>query len=49
MKEQNFIETPRLTERFEHAFVYALHRHAHQLRKGGSLPYRSHLQPFSFA
>jgi len=34
---------PLLTERFEQAFVYAAQLHARQLRKGGSVPYISHL------
>jgi (p)ppGpp synthase/HD superfamily hydrolase len=43
MKNQNFIEIPLLTQRFEQAFGYAFHLHAHQLRKGGTVPYMSHL------
>jgi (p)ppGpp synthase/HD superfamily hydrolase len=41
--QKNFIETPLLTQRFEQAFEYAFQLHAHQLRKGGSIPYFSHL------
>ncbi|MGG6285615.1 HD domain-containing protein [Leptolyngbya sp. AN03gr2] len=43
MSDQNLIETPLLTERFEQAFEYTFHLHARQLRKGGSIPYISHL------
>ena len=43
MNHKNEIEIPLLTQRFEQAFGYAFHLHAHQLRKGGSVPYISHL------
>lgn len=33
----------KLTERFEHALVYATRLHANQLRKGTQVPYLSHL------
>jgi (p)ppGpp synthase/HD superfamily hydrolase len=39
MKNKN----PLLTQRFEDAFIYAFQIHAHQLRKGGTVPYISHL------
>jgi (p)ppGpp synthase/HD superfamily hydrolase len=43
MNDRNYIEKPLLTQRFEQAFGYAFQLHAHQLRKGGSVPYISHL------
>lgn len=43
MRDKNFIAVPLLTQRFEQALLYAFHLHAHQLRKGGSIPYISHL------
>ncbi len=39
----NAIETPKLTHRFEQALVYATRLHAKQIRKGGNVPYISHL------
>ncbi len=39
----NTIETPVLTPRFEQALVYATRLHARQTRKGGKIPYISHL------
>jgi (p)ppGpp synthase/HD superfamily hydrolase len=36
-------EKPKLSLRFEEAFKYALALHAHQTRKGGKVPYLSHL------
>jgi (p)ppGpp synthase/HD superfamily hydrolase len=36
-------ENPLLTQRFENAFAYVFQLHAHQLRKGGTVPYISHL------
>lgn len=43
MIDQNFTQIPLLTERFEQALIYAFRLHAHQLRKGGKIPYISHL------
>jgi (p)ppGpp synthase/HD superfamily hydrolase len=43
MNPQNYIDHPLLTQRFEQAFVYAFQLHAHQCRKGGTIPYISHL------
>ncbi|MBD2605914.1 HD domain-containing protein [Scytonema hofmannii FACHB-248] len=39
----NATETPKLTHRFEQALVYATRLHAKQIRKGGNVPYISHL------
>ncbi|GAX41519.1 metal dependent phosphohydrolase [Tolypothrix sp. NIES-4075] len=39
----NATETPKLTHRFEQALVYATRLHAKQTRKGGNVPYISHL------
>ncbi|MBW4667865.1 MAG: HD domain-containing protein [Cyanomargarita calcarea GSE-NOS-MK-12-04C] len=39
----NATETPKLTYRFEQALVYANRLHAKQTRKGGNVPYISHL------
>jgi hypothetical protein len=36
-----------ITERFERAFVYAMHIHAHQRRKGTDIPYLAHLMAVS--
>ena len=36
-------ETPKLTHRFEQALVYANRLHSKQTRKGGNIPYISHL------
>jgi (p)ppGpp synthase/HD superfamily hydrolase len=35
--------TPKLTERFSKALVYAEHKHHSQVRKGGDIPYVGHL------
>jgi (p)ppGpp synthase/HD superfamily hydrolase len=43
VNHKNDIKIPLLTQRFEQAFAYAFQLHAHQLRKGGSVPYISHL------
>jgi (p)ppGpp synthase/HD superfamily hydrolase len=43
MNMKNDIENPLLTQRFENAFVYVFQLHAYQLRKGGTVPYISHL------
>jgi (p)ppGpp synthase/HD superfamily hydrolase len=34
---------PNLTDRFTQALTYATHLHTHQLRKGSTIPYISHL------
>jgi (p)ppGpp synthase/HD superfamily hydrolase len=39
----NVTETPKLTLRFEQALVYANRLHCKQIRKGGNVPYVSHL------
>lgn len=39
----NTIRTPKLTYRFEQALVYANRLHSQQFRKGGDIPYISHL------
>ncbi len=39
----NATETPKLTHRFEQALVYANRLHCKQIRKGGNVPYISHL------
>jgi (p)ppGpp synthase/HD superfamily hydrolase len=36
-------EKPKLSSRFEQALVYATQLHANQVRKGGDIPYVSHL------
>lgn len=40
---QSTATAPMLTERFQRAFAMASQIHAHQLRKGTSIPYLSHL------
>jgi (p)ppGpp synthase/HD superfamily hydrolase len=39
----NVIKAPKLTHRFEQALVYAHRLHHKQTRKGGNVPYISHL------
>ena len=39
----NSTETPKLTHRFEEALVYTNRLHRKQTRKGGNVPYISHL------
>jgi (p)ppGpp synthase/HD superfamily hydrolase len=41
MSEQT--STPRLTDQFSKALVYAEHKHHSQVRKGGDIPYIGHL------
>lgn len=43
MVDPDSVTQPRLTERFIRALEYATHLHWHQLRKGGNIPYISHL------
>ncbi len=39
----NTTETPKLTHRFEQALIYTNQLHSKQIRKGGDVPYMSHL------
>ncbi|MDF5718642.1 MAG: HD domain-containing protein [Rhizonema sp. NSF051] len=39
----NTTETPKLTHRFEQALIYTNRLHSKQIRKGGNVPYMSHL------
>ncbi|MDF5731817.1 MAG: HD domain-containing protein [Rhizonema sp. PD38] len=39
----NETETPKLTHRFEQALIYTNRLHSKQIRKGGNVPYISHL------
>lgn len=47
MIPENDTQTPRLSHRFEQALTYAFHLHQHQLRKGSTVPYFSHLMSVS--
>ncbi len=42
-QDHHDIATPLLSQRFDQAFDYALQLHSHQLRKGGTIPYITHL------